>query len=355
MINHLDPLIGTPAVFPKTLFRNTQKPIVYFDQFAWLGLVKAHKRGVDENGYLALARRVVDASQRDLAHFVISSVTYMESERFGKPRQRAEIGDFIARVSRLQTIVPRHTSLSHEVAASLETIFGSNSMDPQPLLGVGVRHAFGQPDLALFNAPSNLNLSINERQVLNKIAQANLEMAMLTGEMELYTGSQLQKPPRIGEMLTQQRADSESRLREILDSEAKKYRREKLLDLIAAREMINEVAPLLNNSVIAFDHTMDDLIESGLGIMNQFLFQMPGMKVTIGLKAERHRNSQKTWKRNPIYDIRHMETAFPYCDLVMADAETAHAITNLGLDKEFSTHVTNQATKALDALEELLD
>lgn len=345
----------TQAVFPKTLFRNTNKPIVYFDQFAWLGLVKAHKRGVDENGYLPLARRVIEASKSDQAHFIISSVTYMESENLGKPEQRVEIGDFIAGVSRLQTIVPRHTSLAHEVATSLGTIFGSNSMKPQPLLGVGVRHAFGQPNLPLFDIPANLNLSVDQRRILNKVAEANLEMAMLTGEMELAAGSQPQKTLRIGEQLTQERADSESNLRELLDSEVLTYRKEKLFDVLSARELVNEIVPLLTNSTHSFDHTMEDLVEAGLSIMNRFLWQMPGMRVTIGLKAERHRNPQNTWKRNPIYDIRHMETAFPYSDLVMADAEITNAISNLGLDKEFGTQVTNNAGNALDALEKLLD
>jgi hypothetical protein len=89
-----------------------------------------------------------------------------------------------------------------------------------------------------------------------------------------------------------------------------------LHDLVAARELIIEFQNIrpraLEERRLALMEVMWDP-ESGRRLVRS----IPSTDVSIALKAAWHRNGQRAWTVNDIYDIDALAIATPYCDVVV--------------------------------------
>ena len=64
---------------------------------------------------------------------------------------------------------------------------------------------------------------------------------------------------------------------------------------------------------------------------------MPSTEVSIELKTAWHRNGDRVWTANDIYDIDAMSLAVPYCDVVVPDKAFYHALNSAGLGERMHT------------------
>lgn len=75
-----------------------------------------------------------------------------------------------------------------------------------------------------------------------------------------------------------------------------------------------------------------------------FMRSMPTTDVAIALKAAWHRNRDKPWSSNDIYDIDAMALAVPYCDIVVTEKACHHALVSAGMDRRMNTVLLRELT-----------
>jgi hypothetical protein len=106
--------------------------------------------------------------------------------------------------------------------------------------------------------------------------------------------------------------------------------------VVSARELLIEFQ---NMAPVAFQERgigLEDILtspEAGIAFMRS----MPSTYVSLALKTAWHRNRDKPWSANDIYDIDAMALAVPYCDVVVTEKACHHALVSTGMDRRMNT------------------
>ena len=70
----------------------------------------------------------------------------------------------------------------------------------------------------------------------------------------------------------------------------------------------------------------------------------------MSLKTGWHRNRDKQWSANDIYDIDAMALAVPYCDIVVTEKACHHLLTTAGMDTRMNTILLRDLTQLSAAI-----
>ena len=81
---------------------------------------------------------------------------------------------------------------------------------------------------------------------------------------------------------------------------------------------------------------------------------MPSMQVAVDLKLAVHRNNQRGWAQNDVYDIDAMAFAVPYCAVVVADKAVADALRRAKADERHRTLITGKLEDLIDVLPDMV-
>jgi hypothetical protein len=74
--------------------------------------------------------------------------------------------------------------------------------------------------------------------------------------------------------------------------------------------------------------------------------------VSIELKTAWHRNRDKAWTANDMYDIDGMALAVPYCDIVVTEKACHHALTTARLGQRMHTALLRKLEGLPNVIEE---
>jgi hypothetical protein len=77
---------------------------------------------------------------------------------------------------------------------------------------------------------------------------------------------------------------------------------------------------------------------------------MPSTTVSVTLKSEWHRNGQREWTTNDIFDIDALSLAMPYCDVVVTEKACAHILRTAKIDQRMSTALLTSLQELPDLL-----
>jgi hypothetical protein len=327
----------------------TGRPVVYLDFNHWISLAKAavdHAQGDAFKECLPACQSAVDSGR---ATFVLATAHYSEILKVGSPRQRRDLADVMESLSRFSTLVSRVIVMKLELAAALDFVLRLTPRDPEiDLIGHGVCHAFGQ---------SNGGFRIRDRATGEDVtpqfrenygpekfdaymanALLELERSPLRGpqdEAELQKLQALGYAPQNALQVAKNRADEEGAQRLRLDGEGP-WRRERLPDVVSARELLIEFQTMAPTAFQERGVGIEDILtspEAGVAFMRS----MPSTDVSIALKTAWHRNRDKPWSANDIYDIDAMGLAVPYCDVVVTERACHHALVSTGMDVRMNT------------------
>ena len=69
---------------------------------------------------------------------------------------------------------------------------------------------------------------------------------------------------------------------------------------------------------------------------------MPSTDVSIVLKAAWHRNGQRAWTVNDIYDIDALALATPYCDVVVTEKACHHILSTAKMAERMNTSLLHR-------------
>ena len=81
---------------------------------------------------------------------------------------------------------------------------------------------------------------------------------------------------------------------------------------------------------------------------------MPSMQVAVDLKLAVHRNNQRGWAQNDVYDIDAMAFAVPYSAVVVADKAVADALRRAKADERHRTLITGKLEDLIDVLPDMV-
>ena len=339
-----------PLIWPPALTLPTSgRPLVYLDLNHWIALAKAavgHPQGAPNVDTLETCR---SASLRRAATFVLGGGHYSELLKIESRRQRHDVGVVMEELSQFTSLLSRASVMKLELSAALDHVLGVRSQDgPCSLVGHGVMHAFGQAPgrFRITNRVTGEDATEIVRQQYGPerfdayMANAliSLERGALRGpanDDELQKLQSLGYAPQKALQVAKNRADEEAAQRLRLDGDGP-WRKGKLEDVVAARELLIEFQNMAPLALQQRGISLDRILTSPQAAV-AFMRSMPTTDVAITLKTAWHRNRDKPWSSNDVYDIDAMALAVPYCDIVVTEKACHHALVSAGMDKRMNT------------------
>lgn len=333
--------------------------IVYLDLNHWIGLSQAltgHSQGAALADVLQACRSARSAGK---ASFVLSGTIYAEVQKIKDPMQRRRLADVIEELTDFRTLVSRVVVMEFEFSALLDPIAKlPNPLTSAPLLGRGIRHAFGlQSEFSIMGPEGDATESFRQRYGAEAFdaymadTMLNMERSILRGPVDADDERALRalgyKPERPA-AVTESRAEQEREFKKILDADPK-WRRGRLPDLVAARELLIEFRNIRPRALEERGLLLTDLMqapESGRRVVRS----MPSTDVSIALKTAWHRNGQREWVVNDIYDIDALALATPYCDVVVTEKACRHILNSAKMAERMNTSLLHRLTDLPEVL-----
>jgi hypothetical protein len=340
------------------------RPLVYLDQNHWISLAKAAVGHSQGEQFKEALEACLAASKDRTATVVLGSAHYFEVLKIGDCRQRRDVAAVMEDVTGFRTLLSRATVMRIELGAALDSLLHLESRGPEvELVGYGVNHAFGlrsmRDSFCIRDRATGDDATARLREEFgaerfDSILNAHLlefERSQLRGpkdEAELeklrdlgYSPEKVLEGPirRAGE-------EQEQRLR--LDGDGP-WRRERLPDVVSARELWVEFQNMAPVALQERGVTLEDILTSPqAGVA--FIRSMPSTDVAIALKTGWHRNRDKQWSANDVYDIDAMALAVPYCDIVVTEKACHHLLTMAGMDRRMNTILLRDLTQLPSAI-----
>jgi hypothetical protein len=257
------------------------------------------------------------------------------------------------------TLVSRVVVMEAELSSVLDPIANLPSPLPEvPLVGRGVRHSSGlQSGLRIMGPKGDETERFRERVGLEAFdhfvteATLRMERSVLRGptddevaELRAYGWN-----PEAVIQIAGNRAAEERAQTNRLDAESR-WRRGRLHDLVSARELIIEFQNILPRALKEQGLALTD-VASDKESARRLVRSMPSTEVSIALKTAWHRNRDKQWNANDIYDIDAMALAVPYCDIVVTEKACHHVLQASRLGQRMHTALL----RSLDDLPSAID
>ncbi len=277
--------------------------------------------------------------------FVLSGTHYMEMLKIKNPAQRRALADLMEELTDFATLVSRTVVMDFELAAMLDRFASTPSPLPTAaLIGQGVQHTIGiRRGLRIVGPSGDETGRLRERVGAGAFDDFEAREIRLLERFALRgpTDNEVEDLRVRGwrpEAVTQvaERRAAEERAQTLRLDGAGPWRRERLRDVMSARELLIEFQEILPRALAERGLVLSDVI-SNRQSANAFVRAMPSTEVSIELKTAWHRNRDKRWTANDIYDIDAMSVAVPYCDVVVTEKACHHALGAAHLGERMNT------------------
>jgi hypothetical protein len=334
--------------------------LVYLDLNHWISLAQASTGHPNGARFVDTLKACMAAKSAGTASFVLSGTHYMELNKIKDPSQRRAIADVMEELTGFGSLMDRAVVMNLELDAMLDPF--AKELSPWsriPLFGKGVRHCFGRASGVRIMGPDGdateeVRARMGAKVFDDLVAEAELQLerSVLRGptDDEIERLRALGCKPETTIESGEKRVAQERELTAILGGDPA-ARRGRLRDVVAVRELIVEFQDILPRILTPRQLALRDVIsdpESG----RKFVRAMPGTEVSIELKTAWHRNRDKTWTANDIYDIDAMALAVPYCDIVVTEKACHHALTAARLGERMHTALLRKLEELPKVLEQ---
>ena len=343
------------------------RPSAYFDQWVWIRLARAAAGKPDAPGDPVLLGALVDAANSGVA-FPLVWTHYIETQSIKNARQRRDVADVMASISHFRTIRARKDLLRHQLLVAMHEHFGRPTFRPEKLdpLGVGVHWAF-QGVEGVFQVHDADGKIVDPDQFPREMrirATQGFEYQLMAGprddELELLRQQYGYKPEATVEA-GRSRLEWEQEFVGLLAHTPPTDPAE-LRVWIQAREVLHEN---LESLVGVFrEYALPTrLLSGGFGpddpersreFISGFFDGLPSVRVAVDLKFAVHRNNQRGWAQNDIYDTDAMSIAVPYCSVVVADKAVVDALRRVKAQEHHGTLITSKLEELGEVLPDMV-
>lgn len=354
---------NVPYIWPRTL-RTGQVAgkLVYLDLNQWIELAKVHSGHPDGKKNTEVLDACTRAVATGEAICPLSFTTFLEISKIRSYRQRRSLAQVIEAISRYFVVTSLNVIWTHEVEAALDSIVGPN---PTPIpwndyLDWGIFRAMGINGSVRIMTKDNKDVTSQFRRSYPEGTEAFDEYvakALLKLNREIIEGprpsqrNEFRKlgwdPHRTFKAVEQAALEEAGQVARF--NQYPRWRRGRIRDVIAAREIAHEINVVLAKALHDRGMSLKDLAPDIEGHRKMF-DAMPSFDVWVTMKAEYHRDPNHQWTRNDICDIQAMAATVPYCDVVVTDKEIASHATRSGLDHRLNTVVLSNLADLLEHL-----
>lgn len=323
--------------------------VVYLDLNHWIGLAKANTGHVDG----ARFRPALDAIRNAGPQFVfpLSSIHYMEMAGIRDPRQRRDVAAVMEEISGFACLMNNSIVMRLEIEAIIAAREDrSEDLQPIPLLGRGALQAFGKrgglqvrrsdgtdaTDAARLSWPNGPDAFDAWRDDSERM----LDRAVLGGPTDAEAPALVARgwDPTVSRRIATERAQQETELDQRLEADPR-WRRGRLRDVVTARYIAFDAMDTLREVAVARELRPEQVFGGNVAEVRQFTDSMPSSDVHISLMTASHRNAQKQWEPNDIFDIDALTVAVAYCDVVATERHATHILRADGIADRLETNV----------------
>ena len=354
---------NVPYIWPRTLRKGkSHGKLVYLDINHWIELAKVYSGHSDGKKNIEVFDACIKAVASGEVIFPLSFSTYMEISKIQQYRQRRNLRDVIESVSRYRVVTSLLLIWKHEVEAMLDETVGPN---PKPIgcinyLDWGVLRATGIDGSIRVMTKDGKDVTSQVRQSFREGPEA-FDEYVAKGHFELnrsiIAGPAPEQEKEFRELGWNPRKAFRPIGRAALEEAAQvdrfnqspRWRRGRIRDVVAAREIANEINEILATALYERGVFVENLAPDIEGRRKVF-DAMPSFDVVVTLKTEYHRNPNHQWTSNDICDIHALATTLPYCDVVVTDKAIATQATRTGLDQRLNTVVLSDLESLLEHL-----
>jgi len=341
---------GVPYLWPTSLRQPRRPPkLVYLDLGHWISLAKASGGHAGGRDYAEALTACTDAARTGRAVFPISDTIYIEVGKIASHRQRRDLREVIERLSGYKVVTARHVISTHEIEALLDHLVAPN---PEPIvemdhLAWGVARAFGL--VGGFSVRSAGGEDVTDAVRASdprgpQAVDALLGQAELLLNRQVLEGPTVEEEPALRELgwdptktreIGEKRAAQEVKQAARFDEEPR-WRRGRIRDVVAAREVFIEVNGPLFRGAMERGATLERLLPQPQDARQAF-DSMPSFDVAVSLKTELHRDANHHWTSNDIHDIDALGSTLAYCDVVVTDKAIESAARRARLPERLGT------------------
>jgi hypothetical protein len=188
-----------------------------------------------------------------------------------------------------------------------------------------------------------------------------LERAMLRGPSP-HEAEELRSAggwdPTVARKIATERAGLEQTQVENLNSsdDGRNWRRTRLRDVTSARHFLIDLNEPTANGLNARNIDFEDAFappsedSDEPSEMRRFTDSMPSSDVFVTIVTEMHRNAERIWKPNDIFDIDALSVGVAYCDAVLCDNDKARMVNVRRVGDRLGTRVTSRLVELPDIL-----
>lgn len=343
------------------------RPTAYLDQWVWIRMARAAAGKPNTPGDTKLLADLVAAADAGVA-FPLSWTHYIETEGITNPRQRRDVANVMASISHLRTIRSRRDLLRNQLLLAMHEQFGRPTFRPEKLdpLGLGVHWAFQgvEKTLQVHDAGGKV-IEIEEipREMRIRATQG-FECQVLAGpdgKQEVLLRERYGYKPEGTAEVGRSRLEWEQEFVGLLVDSPPKDPAD-LRVWIQAREITHENLELLVEVFKEYGLSIRRLTgafgdgdpEQRRQFISDFFDRLPSVRVAVDLKLAVHRNNQRGWAKNDIYDTDAMSIAVPYCAVVVTDKAAADALNRVRAGERHGTFITSKLTELAEVLPEMV-
>ncbi len=344
-----------PYLWPSTLHQPARPPaLVYLDLNHWISLAKAFSGHAEGTRFAGTFDSCLAAREQRRAVFPISDAIYIEVGKIGQHRQRRHLRETIEALSGYVIATARPVIATHEIEAMLDQAVGPsrNPINKMDYLDWGVARAFGKVGGFRVRGPDGTDVT-EEARASWKDGPEALDRFLADAELELQrrvlegpTPDEEPELQRLGWDPTGTMAIAENRATQEVEQVARfdedpRWRRGRIRDVVAAREVYIEINEALFDGMANRDGTLDSVFTDP-ETTRRHVDSMPSFDVAVTLKTAYHRDASHRWTPNDVHDIDALGSTLPYCDIVVTDKAAAAQATQSGLADRLGTVVLSR-------------
>jgi hypothetical protein len=223
-----------------------------------------------------------------------------------------------------------------EIEAVLDEFVGLREQpyEPLPLLGFGpslglvgglrIRDESGEDKTAEVRATWKDGPEGFDRKMLEM--NVYLEREMLRGPADEQVEELRAEgwDPDVARRMASERAAAEQAQAANLDADPR-WRRGRLRDVVSARHLLIDLNTPTTKAFAARGVATTDFV-TDRHVPRRFIDSMPSSDVYVTLVVAAHRNPQRPWTANDMFDMGAASTAVAYCDIVVCDSHVCNAL-----------------------------
>lgn len=349
--------------WPSTLELPERPPkLVYLDLNHWIALSKVIAGHADGVRYIDAFEFCLSLVSDGKAVFPISSATYIEVSKIRQHRQRRFLREAIEILSHYFVVTARSVVSIHEIEAVLDRLIGPSRrpINRMAYLDRGVARAFGKVGGFRVRGPGGADVTDEIRAGSSDGPQAFdavLQAAELRLNRKALEGPTPEEEPRLRSVGWNPSAVSEAADRRAAQEieqtkrfdEYPSWRRGRIRDVVAAREMFLEINEFLYKGISDRGVQLGEVFPDPEDARRAF-DAMPSFDVAVTLKTSYHRDPNHHWTVNDMHDIDALGSTIPYCDIVVTDKAAASHVNGSGLADRLGTTVITRLDDLASAI-----